>query len=87
MNDNRSITARPVGFAVGAVLALAMTFAAVATLGISSGLATNLYFALQWVSWASIAVSIVASFGIATTLAGLIFGLVKRWALKQFVAW
>ncbi|MGP0224415.1 MULTISPECIES: hypothetical protein [unclassified Paenarthrobacter] len=66
---------------------LSVAFQAVATLGISSGLATNLYFALNALSWAAAAAAIVASFGIGTALAGLIFGLAKKWALKQFVAW
>ncbi|WP_177170029.1 hypothetical protein [Propionibacterium cyclohexanicum] len=39
------------------------------------------------ISWAALAASIVASFGLGTALAGTIFGLAKRWALKQFVAW
>jgi len=75
----------------GATLALFVTlsvaFQAVATLGISSGLATNLYFALNALSWAAAAAAVVASFGIGAAVAGLIFGLARKWALKQFVAW
>src|SRR5438105_1303089 len=75
----------------GAGLALFVTisvaFQAVATLGISSGLATNLYFALNALSWAAAAAAVVASFGIGAAVAGLVFGLAKKWALKQFVAW
>ncbi|MDI2022234.1 hypothetical protein ACFUOZ_08130 [Paenarthrobacter sp. NPDC057355] len=80
--------AAKVGGVTAALFAtLSVVFQAVATLGISSGLATNLYFALNALSWAALAAGIVASFGIGTALAGVIFGLVKRWALKQFVAW
>lgn len=75
----------------GATLALFVTtsaaFQAVATLGISSGLATNLCSALNALSWAAAAAAVVASFGIGAALAGVLFGLVKKWALKQFVAW
>jgi len=62
-------------------------FSAVITLGISSGLASNLYFALNALAWASLAASVVASFGLGTAVAGTIYGLAKRWALKQFVNW
>lgn len=62
-------------------------FSAVASLGISSGLATNLYFALNAISWAALAASVVASFGLGTFLAGTLFGLAKKWALRKFVAW
>ena len=61
----------------GATLALFVTlsvaFQAVATLGISSGLSTNLYFALNALSWAAAAAAVVASFGIGAAVAGLIF--------------
>lgn len=77
-----------VGGATAALfVALSVVFQAAATLGISSGLATNLYFALNALSWAALAAGIVASFGIGTAIAGLIFGYAKRWALKKFVAW
>lgn len=66
---------------------MSVAFQAVATLGISSGLATNLYFALNALSWAAAAAAVVASFGIGAAVAGLVFGLAKKWALKQFVAW
>ena len=80
--------AAKVGGTVAALfVALTVVFQAGASLGISSALATNLYFALNAVSWAALAIGIVASFGIGTAVAGVIFGLVKRWALKQFVAW
>lgn len=75
----------------GATLALFITmslaFQAVTTLGISSALATNLYFALNALSWAAAAAAVVASFGIGAAVAGLVFGLARKWALKQFVAW
>ena len=82
---------RNVAKAGGATLAFFVTtsvaFQAAATLGISSGLATNLYFALNALSWAAAAAAVVASFGIGAAVAGLIFGLAKKWALKQVVAW
>ena len=62
-------------------------FQATVTLGISSALATNIYFALNALSWAAAAAAVVASFGIGAAVAGLVFGLAKKWALKQFVAW
>lgn len=83
-----SIRAAKVGGATVALfVTMSLAFQAVATLGISSGLATNLYFALNALSWAALAAGIVASFGIGTALAGTIFGLAKKWALKKFVAW
>lgn len=75
------------GASLALIVTMSVAFQAVATLGISSGLATNLYFALNALSWAAAAAAVVASFGIGAALAGLIFGLAKKWALKQFVAW
>ncbi|MGO4858841.1 hypothetical protein [Arthrobacter sp. 2MCAF14] len=74
-----------VGFALFVTVSVA--FQAAATLGISSALATNIYFALNALSWAAAAAAVVASFGIGAAVAGLVFGLAKKWALKQFVAW
>lgn len=74
------------GASLALIVTMSVAFQAAATLGISSGLATNLYFALNALSWAA-AAAVVASFGIGAAVAGLIFGLAKKWALKQFVAW
>lgn len=87
-NDRASRKPRVVLALLGGVGAAGITaFSAVTSLGISSGLATNLYYALNAISWAALAASIVASFGLGTALAGTIFGLAKKWALKKFVAW
>lgn len=75
------------GVTLAFFVSMSVAFQAVATLGISSGLATNLYFALNALSWAAAAAAVVASFGIGAAVAGLVFGLAKKWALKQFVAW
>lgn len=77
----------PAVFGGAALAALLSVFSAVVTLGISSGLATNLYFALNALAWAGLAASVVASFGLGTAAAGMIFGLAKKWALKKFVQW
>lgn len=72
------------------VLALSVAipgFLAVATLGISSGLAANLYYALSIIGWGATAAAIVSSFGLASFGAAMIWGLVKKWAVKEFVAW
>ena len=73
--------------AVGALLAIALVFSATTTLKLSAAAAGALYWALNALSWAALAASIVASFGIATALAGMIYGYAKKWALKTFVAW
>lgn len=88
-SDQRASRTPGVVLAVlGGVGAAGITaFSAVTSLGISSGLATNLYFALNALSWAALAASVVASFGLGAALAGTIFGLAKKWALKKFIAW
>lgn len=60
---------------------------AAVTIGISEGLATNIYFALQWVSWGATAAAIVASFGLGAIVAQTIWAAVKKQALKEFVKW
>ncbi|MBT8159931.1 MULTISPECIES: hypothetical protein [Arthrobacter] len=75
------------GVAAAFFISVSVAFQATATLGISSALASNLYFALNFLSWAAAAAAVVASFGIGAAVAGLVFGLAKRWALRQFVAW
>lgn len=75
------------GATLALFLSISVAFQATVTLGISSALATNIYFALNALSWAAMAAAVVASFGIGAAAAGLIFGLAKKWALKQFVAW
>ncbi|MFW0773415.1 hypothetical protein ACLRGI_09610 [Paenarthrobacter nitroguajacolicus] len=84
---NAAKVAKIGGVTLALFATMSVAFQAVATLGISSGLATNLYFALNALSWAAAAAAVVASFGIGTAVAGLVFGLAKKWALKQFVAW
>lgn len=74
-------------FAVGSVIALAFVFSATATLKLSAAAAGALYWALNALSWAWLAASIVASFGIATALGGLLYGYAKKWAFRTFVAW
>lgn len=73
---------------ISVVLFITMfTFHAALTLGISSGLATNLYYVLQGISWASLAVSIVAGMGLGATVGAAIFAAVKKMALKKFIQW
>ncbi|MGV1006115.1 MAG: hypothetical protein ACOYEV_15410 [Candidatus Nanopelagicales bacterium] len=73
---------------LGLVLAtVTSTFAMASALGISSGLATNIYFALQWVSWGAAAAAIVGSAGIGAALGVAILAYAKKWALKTFVMW
>ncbi|GAA2519066.1 MAG: hypothetical protein Q4C90_01845 [Kocuria sp.] len=87
VTTSKARSAAPAMFGGAAVAMLVALFSATYTLGISSGLATNLYFALNALSWAALAASVVASFGLGTALAGTIYGLAKKWALKQFVQW
>ncbi|MGM7778620.1 hypothetical protein ACSVHC_21755 [Arthrobacter sp. KNU-44] len=75
------------GVTLAFFLTISVAFQATVTLGISSALATNIYFALNALSWAAMAAAVVAAFGIGAALAGVLFGLIKKWALKQFVAW
>ena len=75
------------GASLGVFVTLTVAFQAGVTLGLSSALATNVYFALSVLAWAGAAAAIVSSFGIGAALAGTVFGLVKGWALKKFVAW
>ena len=46
-----------------------------------------LYWALNALSWAWLAASVVASFGIATVFAGALYAYAKRWALAAFISW
>ena len=75
------------GVTLAFFITISVAFQATVTLGIFSALATNIYFALNALSWAAAAAAVVASFGIGAAVAGLVFGLAKKWALKQFVAW
>lgn len=86
---NRSIATRPTPTlaTIGALIATVLVFSATATLKLSAAAAGALYWALNALSWAALAASVVASFGIATAIAGLIYGYAKRWALRTFVAW
>lgn len=81
-----TVTVRP-AYAIGALVALAFVYSATTTLKLSAAAAGALYWALNALSWAALAASVVASFGIATTFAGLIYGYAKKWAFKRFVAW
>ncbi|NEX78797.1 hypothetical protein G4Z05_07850 [Bacillus thermocopriae] len=74
------------GILASALLFMNFHYAAV-TVGISEGLATNIYFALQWVSWGATAASIVASFGLGAVVAHAIWAAVKKQTLKQFIKW
>lgn len=80
-------TKRMIGIVAGTALALTAVFSAAVTLGISSALATNIYFVLQGVSWVGLAVSIIAGMGLGATIGTAIYAAVKRMALKQFVQW
>ncbi|MED0714093.1 hypothetical protein P4S80_16745 [Aeribacillus composti] len=60
---------------------------AAVNIGISEGLATNIYYALQWVSWGATAAAIVASFGLGALVAQAIWAAVKKQTLKQFIKW
>lgn len=80
-------TRRSVGTLSGEGIALDDVFSTAITLGISSGLATNLYFILQRVSWAGLAVSIVAGIGIGAAAGAAIYAAVKRIALKKILKW
>lgn len=86
---NRSTTtaSAPSLATLGALFATVLIFSATTTLKLSAAAAGALYWALNALSWAALAASVVASFGIATSLAGLIYGYAKKWALKTFVAW
>ncbi|SDC50296.1 circular bacteriocin, circularin A/uberolysin family [Pelagirhabdus alkalitolerans] len=63
------------------------TFFAAVNLGISQGLATNVYYALQWVSWGATAAAIISSFGLGALGAQAIWAAVKKWSLNKFVTW
>ncbi|MGE6590908.1 hypothetical protein ACQKFU_15060 [Bacillus mycoides] len=60
---------------------------AAVNIGISEGLATNVYFALQWVSWGATAAGIIAGFGLGALVAQAIWAAVKKQTLKQFIKW
>ncbi|MCK2003760.1 hypothetical protein [Peribacillus frigoritolerans] len=77
-----------VSFSILSSALLLMNFHnAAITVGISEGLATNIYFALQWVSWGATAAAIVASFGLGAIVAQAIWAAVKKQTLKQFIKW
>ena len=77
-----------VSFSILSSALLLMNFYnAAITVGISEGLATNIYFALQWVSWGATAAAIVASFGLGAIVAQAIWAAVKKQTLKQFIKW
>lgn len=89
MNTKTHRHSTKLSWAAGSLLALVLgaTFAAAANLGISAGLATNLYFVLQGVAWGGTVVGIVAGMGIGAFAAQLVWQAVKRYSLQTFITW
>ncbi len=84
--DTRRFVLVSLGILMSALLVLNFQHAIV-TIGISEGLATNIYYALQWVSWGATAAAIIASFGLGAVVAQAIWAAVKKYTLKQFIQW
>lgn len=60
---------------------------AVAGLGFSELLASNVYRALEWVSWGATVASIISGLGIIGVSAKAIWNMVKKKSLKNFIKW
>lgn len=84
--DSKAVLLVSFSVLLSAIFLMNFQYAAV-TIGISEGLATNIYFALQWVSWGATAAAIIASFGLGAVVAQVIWQAVKKHTLKQFIQW
>lgn len=84
--DSKAILLVSVSILLSTLLLMNFHQAAV-SIGISEGLATNLYYALQWVSWGATVAGIVAGFGLGAVVAQAIWAAVKKQTLKQFIKW
>lgn len=60
---------------------------AVATLGFTELLATNVYRALEWVSWGATAAAIISGAGVGGVAVKAVWNMVKKKTLKNFVKW
>ncbi|PEM15268.1 hypothetical protein COI51_12755 [Bacillus toyonensis] len=66
---------------------LGVGFQAIATLGVSEVVATNLYYALNVIGWGATAAAIVSSAGLGAVAAQAIWAAVKKKTIQQFVKW
>ncbi|HHQ2480904.1 TPA: hypothetical protein ACSPJ7_005289 [Bacillus cereus] len=71
-----------------AILAtLGLGFQAMATLGLSATVATNLYFALEVIGWGTTAAAVISSAGIGGVAIQAVWAAVKKKTFAQFKKW
>ena len=71
-----------------AILAtLGLGFKAMATLGLSATVATNLYFALDVIGWGATAAAIISYAGIGGVAVQAVWAAVKKKTFAQFKKW